>query len=214
MTVRTPPGSILLETGVVAVLRAATAEQYPPVIEALARGGVRSIELTLTTKGVFDAFPAIREQAGTNVEIGIGTVTSAQEVALALAAGADFIVTPITDVAVVGEAVTAGVPVYTGGMTPTELHAGWSAGAAAVKLFPASAVGPGYIAQLRGPLPELKILPSGGIGVDDAAEWIKAGATAVSIGSPLLRDAFFNGNLDELTERSSRLVDTVAKARS
>ncbi|WP_130175926.1 bifunctional 4-hydroxy-2-oxoglutarate aldolase/2-dehydro-3-deoxy-phosphogluconate aldolase [Cryobacterium sp. SO1] len=209
---RPPVSAILQATPVVAVLRARHAREYAPVIEALVRGGVRSIELTLSTDGVFAFLPELKQEFGPDVEIGVGTVTSREEAARALDDGADYLVTPAMVVDVVHMAVQAGVPVYPGGLTPTELLTGMQAGATAVKLFPASAVGPGYLGQLRGPFPDMRVIPSGGIGIDDAADWIAAGALAVSLGGPLLRDAFAGGSLAALTARAERLSSLVADA--
>jgi 2-dehydro-3-deoxyphosphogluconate aldolase / (4S)-4-hydroxy-2-oxoglutarate aldolase len=215
-TPRPAPSTLLETTKVVAVLRAAHARDYAPVIEALERGGVRSIELTLSTAGVFEELPVLLEQFGSAVEIGVGTVTSVRDAEAALDRGAAFIVTPTTDPAVVTTCTRRAVPVYPGGLTPTELHTGWRAGATAVKVFPASVVGPGYLAQLRGPFPDLEIVPSGGVGIDDAPAWITAGALAVSLGGPLLGDAFAGGNLADLTARARRvraLVDQAGEDR-
>jgi 2-dehydro-3-deoxyphosphogluconate aldolase/(4S)-4-hydroxy-2-oxoglutarate aldolase len=207
---RTPLSSVLNETKVVAVLRAAHARDYAPVIEALQRGGVLSIELTLSTPGVFDELPLLKDRFGAGLEIGVGTVTTASEAETALDLGATYIVTPVIDRGVIETCVRRGTAVFPGGLTPTELHAGWKLGATAVKVFPAATVGPGYISQLRGPFPDLQVIPSGGVGIDDVPSWIKAGAVAVSLGGPLLEDAFKDGNLQSLTaraERVRRLVD-------
>lgn len=210
---QSPPVSAILQANpVVAVLRARHAREYAPVIEALVSGGVRSIELTLSTDGVFDFLPPLKQQFGVDAEIGVGTVTSVDQARQALDGGADYLVTPAMVTDVVRAAVEAGVPVFPGGLTPTELLAGMHAGATAVKLFPASTVGPGYLGQLRGPFPAMRIIPSGGIGIDDAADWIAAGAIAVSLGGPLLRDAFSGGDLGALTERSRQLSALVAEA--
>ena len=177
---------------------------------------MRSIELTLSTAGVFEELPVLLERFGSAVEIGVGTVTSAREAEAALDRGSAFVVTPTTDPAVVTACTRRKVPVYPGGLTPTELHTGWQAGATAVKVFPASVVGPGYLAQLRGPFPDLEIVPSGGVSIDDAPAWIAAGALAVSLGGPLLGDAFAGGDLSELTARARRvraLVDQVGEER-
>jgi 2-dehydro-3-deoxyphosphogluconate aldolase/(4S)-4-hydroxy-2-oxoglutarate aldolase len=146
---------------------------------------------------------------GADAEIGVGAITCEQE-AVRAQRGADYLVT----VVVTGgpRRRPAGVPVFPGGLTPTELLAGMQAGATAVKLFPASTVGPGYLGQLRGPFPHMQVIPSGGIGVDDAADWIAAGALAVSLGGPLLRDAFTGGDLAGLTARAGRLSSLVAEA--
>ncbi|WP_454812260.1 bifunctional 4-hydroxy-2-oxoglutarate aldolase/2-dehydro-3-deoxy-phosphogluconate aldolase [Paenarthrobacter nitroguajacolicus] len=209
---RPAPSAILAANPVVAVMRANHAREYAPVIEALVRGGVRSIELTLSTQGVFEELPLFKERFGTDAEIGVGTITSVDQARQALDGGADYLVTPAMVTAVVSAAVERCIPVFPGGLTPTELLAGWNAGATAVKLFPASAVGPGYIDQLRGPFPEMRVVPSGGIGIDDAPAWIAAGALAVSLGGPLLRDAFSGGNLTELTSRAEKLSRLVAEA--
>jgi 2-dehydro-3-deoxyphosphogluconate aldolase / (4S)-4-hydroxy-2-oxoglutarate aldolase len=210
---RPAPSPILLDNPVVAVLRARHAREYAPVISALADGGVRSIELTLSTAGVFELLPALAQDFGNEVEIGVGTVTTASEAEQALDSGARFLVTPVTDEDIVGVAVGRGVPVYPGGLTPTELWSGWRAGASAVKVFPASTVGPGYISQLRGPFPDIQVIPSGGVAIDDAAAWISAGALAVSLGGPLIGNAFKGGDLGELTRRASRVTRLVAEAR-
>lgn len=210
---RPAPGALLRETPIVAVLRAKHASEYAPVIDALVAGGITSIELTLSTGGVFEELPALRARYGTAADVGVGTITTGQEAEAAIAGGAGFIVTPITDTRIVAAAVAAGVPVYPGGMTPTELFAGWKAGATAVKIFPASQVGPGFLKDLRGPFPDIQAVPSGGVGVAEAIEWIRAGALAVSVGGPLLGDAFKGGDLDELTARAKALAAAVAAAR-
>lgn len=202
---------ILGRTRLVAVLRAARASDYGPVMEALVRGGVRSLELTLSTPGALDELPALRSHFGDGVEIGMGTVTDLDQAEAALDAGAQFLVTPVTLDSVTRRAVDRGVPVFPGGLTPTELFAGWSAGATAVKLFPASTVGPGYLGQLRGPFPDIQVIPSGGIGIDDVAGWIRAGALAVSLGGPLLGDALRGGDLGALTRRAEQVSRLVAE---
>ena len=206
---RPAPSTILTDTRVVAVLRAGHASEYAPIIEALQRGGVLSIELTLSTPGVWDELPRLQEGFGNALEIGIGTVTTAAEAETALDLGAAYVVTPITVPDVIAACVRRGIPVYPGGLTPTELHTGWNLGATAVKIFPASTVGAGYVSQLRGPFPDIQVIPSGGVDIDDVPDWITAGALAVSLGGPLLRDAFKGGDLQELTARARRVRDLV-----
>lgn len=206
---RAAPSAVLRETRAVAVLRASHASDYAPVIEALQRGGVLSIELTLSTPGVWDELPVLRDRFGDSLEIGVGTVTEAAEAEAALDLGAAYIVTPVTDPAVITACVSRGVPVYPGGLTPTELHAGWKLGATAVKVFPASTVGAGYVSQLRGPFPDIEVIPSGGVNIEDVPGWIRAGALAVSLGGPLLGDAFKGGDLQELTARARRVRELI-----
>lgn len=209
---RPAPSQLLLDTRVIAVLRAKHAREYARVIEALVRGGVRSIELTLSTDGVFEELPNLRDSFGSSVEIGVGTVTSVEQAITAIEAGASYLVTPVTSSAIIDASVSRGVPIYPGGLTPTELLAGWSSGGTAVKVFPASVVGEGYVSMLRGPFPDIQVIPSGGVGIDDAARWIKAGALAVSVGGPLLGDAFTGGDLGQLTVRAARLRAVVAES--
>ena len=118
--------------------------------------------------------------------------------------------TPTLDGEIVRLACSRGVPVYPGGLTPTELFSGWTAGATAVKIFPASSVGVDYLSLLRGPFPDLQVVPSGGIGLDDVLPWLRAGALAVSMGGPLIGDAFSGGSLDDLRHRAERVAQLVA----
>jgi 2-dehydro-3-deoxyphosphogluconate aldolase/(4S)-4-hydroxy-2-oxoglutarate aldolase len=211
--VRPHPSQLLLDTRVVAVMRATHAREYAPVIEALVNGGVVSIELTLSTAGVFEEIGDLAARFGADAEIGVGTITSVEQAVAAIDAGAGYLVTPLTDAAIIDAAVSRGVAIYPGGLTPSELFTGWSRGGTAVKVFPASAVGPSYISQLRGPFPDIEVVPSGGIDIENAPDWIRAGALAVSLGGPLLGDAFKGGSLTALTERATRLRGLVDDAR-
>lgn len=192
----------------VVVARASAASEYAPVLASLAEAGVKSVELTLTTPGTFDAFADLR--ASFDGDLCIGTVTNLDQLERAIAVGADYVVTPITSTALVEHAVAAGMPIIPGGLTPTELFASWSAGASAVKVFPAGQVGPGYLKDLRGPFPDIAVVPSGGVDADSAAAWLAAGAVAVSVGGPLLGDAFRGGDLGALRERAERFVAVCA----
>lgn len=192
----------------VVVARASAASDYAPVLAALAEAGVQSVELTLTTPGTFDAFDELR--GSFDGDLGIGTVTNLDQLERAIGAGADYVVTPITSTALVEHAVAAGMPIVPGGLTPTELFASWSAGASAVKVFPAGQVGPGYLKDLRGPFPDIAVVPSGGVDADSAAAWLAAGAVAVSVGGPLLGDAFRGGDLGALRARAERFVAVCA----
>lgn len=209
---RSGPSEILRQSPVLAVLRARHAGEYAPVIETLADGNIRCMELTLSTRGVFAQLPSLAEAFGSDIEIGVGTVTSADEASRAIDAGAQFLVTPVTDEAIVRVAVASGIPVFPGGLTPTELFSGWRTGATAVKIFPAATVGSGYISQLRGPFPDIQVIPSGGVGIGDVASWIAAGAMAVSLGGPLIGDAFQGGNLQPLKARAMEVSQIAAEA--
>ncbi|MDN4616335.1 bifunctional 4-hydroxy-2-oxoglutarate aldolase/2-dehydro-3-deoxy-phosphogluconate aldolase [Leifsonia sp. F6_8S_P_1B] len=194
------------ESRLIVVARARQAEDYDRVLEALLDAGVRSVELTLTTPGTIERLPRLLDRFGGDADLGIGTVTSTDQLRRAVEAGARYLVTPITVPELLAEAVTAGVPLVPGGFTPTELFASWSAGASAVKVFPAGRLGAGYVKDLRGPFPDIHVVPSGGVDLESAAEWLAAGAAAVSVGGPLLGDAFARGDLDALRERARAFV--------
>jgi 2-dehydro-3-deoxyphosphogluconate aldolase / (4S)-4-hydroxy-2-oxoglutarate aldolase len=190
----------------IVVVRAADAADYDRVLDALIDAGIRSIELTLTTPGTIDRLPKLLTQFGDTADIGIGTVTDVPQLTAAVDAGAHYLVTPISDPELVDAANRSGVPIVPGGLTPTELFAAWRAGAAAVKVFPANQVGPGYVKDLRGPFPEIAVVPSGGVDLRNAVAWLAAGATAVSVGGPLLGDAVRGGDLGALRERAAAFV--------
>jgi 2-dehydro-3-deoxyphosphogluconate aldolase/(4S)-4-hydroxy-2-oxoglutarate aldolase len=211
---RLAPSAVLREHPIIAVLRARDAAEYTPVIDVLAANGVRSMELTLSTPNTFEHLPAIVARGGADVEIGVGTITTAVEARRAIDAGASYLVTPILNVAVIEVAVAAGVPVFPGGLTPTELFTAWQAGATAVKIFPAETVGPQYGSHLRGPFPELQFVPSGGIALEHIPLWLNAGAVAVSLGGPLVGDALKGGSLTELAARARAAVEVAREARA
>ena len=191
----------LTASKVIAVLRASDVSALAPVCDVLVEEGILSLELTLTTPGLLDALPELVDRYADSAEIGVGTILSEQEAQRALESGARFLVTPTMNLPVVGLAVERQIAVFPGGLTPTELAAGWDAGATAVKIFPAQTVGAGYLKHLRGPFPDLEAIPSGGVDLDATGEWLGAGAVAVSIGGPLLGDALKGGELSALRDR-------------
>ena len=195
----------------IVVIRGERADQYAPVLETLAGAGIRSVELTLSTPGTLDELPALLESFGDRLDIGVGTVTAPEDLRIAAERGAHYIVTPITRADLLEAATDAGIPIVPGGLTPSELHAGWAAGAAAVKVFPASVVGPGYVKDLRGPFPGIRVIPSGGVDLEAARAWLQAGAEAVSVGGPLLGDALRGGSLEELAERAVQFVGVTTR---
>ena len=209
---RVPASARLRQHPIIAVLRASAATDYDPVVDALAENGVRSIELTLSTPGTFEHLPALLTRVGDDVEVGIGTIVTVRQAEFAIAAGAHYLVTPILNLDVIALAVREGIPVFPGGLTPTELYGAWAAGATAVKIFPAETVGPQYGSHLRGPFPDLEFVPSGGIGLEDIPRWLNAGALAVSLGGPLVGDALKGGSLVALAERAQRVTSLAADA--
>jgi len=190
----------------IVVVRAADAADYDRVLDVLIDAGIRSVELTLTTPGTIDRLPKLLAQFGDAADIGVGTVTDGSQLTAAVDAGAHYLVTPITDLDLIDAANRARVPIVPGGLTPTALFAAWRAGAAAVKIFPASQVGPGYLKDLRGPFPDIAAVPSGGVDLEGAAAWLRAGSAAVSVGSPLLGDALRGGDFGALRERTAAFV--------
>jgi 2-dehydro-3-deoxyphosphogluconate aldolase / (4S)-4-hydroxy-2-oxoglutarate aldolase len=211
-TMRIEPSPVLLETPLIAVLRAAQASDYDAVVEVLGQNGVRCVELTLSTPGTIDHLPALIDHAGSELEIGVGTITTVADAQRAIDAGAKYLVTPVINLEIIALALKHRLPVFPGGLTPTELHSAWVAGATAVKVFPAQTVGAKYGSHLRGPFPDLRFVPSGGVGLDDIPAWLNAGATAVSLGGPLIGDALKGGSLQGLAERTKRAVEIVREA--
>jgi 2-dehydro-3-deoxyphosphogluconate aldolase/(4S)-4-hydroxy-2-oxoglutarate aldolase len=201
-----------VESRLIVVARAPRVEDYDRVLEVLVEAGIRSVELTLTTPGTLDRLPELIARYDGAADIGVGTVTGEAQLRRAIEGGARYVVTPITSSALVAQSVDAGVPIVPGGLTPTELFSSWSAGAAAVKIFPAGQVGPSYLSDLRGPFPDIVAIPSGGVDLDGARAWLRAGALAVSVGGPLLGDAFRGGRLDALRDRVTRFVDVCREA--
>ncbi|MEU3980887.1 bifunctional 4-hydroxy-2-oxoglutarate aldolase/2-dehydro-3-deoxy-phosphogluconate aldolase [Streptomyces sp. NPDC026672] len=201
-------------SGLVAILRAPTARHFPAVAEALVEGGVRAIEVTLTSEGALSCLSTLSRAHGDDVVIGAGTVMSADQAEACLEAGASFLVSPVAAPDVAAAARIAGAAVYPGALTPTEIAAAVHAGAAAVKLFPASAVPPRYIQDVHGPLPGVPIIPTGGITLAAVPAWIAAGAAAVGLGGPLIGPAATDGPTPALTARARQALDLVTAARS
>jgi 2-dehydro-3-deoxyphosphogluconate aldolase/(4S)-4-hydroxy-2-oxoglutarate aldolase len=199
---------------VVAILRATDAGRFLEAGRVLYEGGVRAIEVTLTSAGALDAFGRLAEELPADAMLGVGTVRSAADAEAALTAGAAYLVAPDFRPEMVAFAVQRGIPVVPGALTPTEVAAAWAAGATAVKVFPVSAVGgPAYLKAVRAPLPEVPLVPTGGVGIDDIGAYLAAGAAAVGIGSPLLGDAGDpGGDLDALAGRARRAVAAATRA--
>jgi 2-dehydro-3-deoxyphosphogluconate aldolase/(4S)-4-hydroxy-2-oxoglutarate aldolase len=199
----------------VAILRAPSADRFPAVIDVLTDVGIRAVELTFTTPGVLDAIAAAAAHGYEGIALGAGTVLTADDARRAVDAGAGYLISPTVTPEVLAEGARLGVPVVPGAMTPTEILAAHIAGAAMVKVFPCGEIGgPGYIRAVRGPLPNIPLLPTGGVAIDTATEYLSAGAAAVGIGSPLQGDAAAaDGDLSALRERATRLVANLADAR-
>jgi 2-dehydro-3-deoxyphosphogluconate aldolase/(4S)-4-hydroxy-2-oxoglutarate aldolase len=198
---------------VVAIARHLDPVRAIAVADALAAGGVRAFELTLNEPEA-EALRAIeavaRERSAKGLEIGAGTVLSIDAARRAIDAGATFLVMPHLDVELVAWAAERDIPALPGCATPTEALAAWRAGAAAVKLFPASVAGPGFIRELHGPFPDIPVVPTGGVTLDNAPAFISAGAVAVGLGGWLIGNAEPTG----VGERARKIVAAVAAARA
>jgi 2-dehydro-3-deoxyphosphogluconate aldolase/(4S)-4-hydroxy-2-oxoglutarate aldolase len=204
----------LRSSGVAAILRADDPTHLEAVAHALAAAGIACLELTLTTPGALEALPRLHADLGHDIAIGMGSVLDATQAAAALDAGAQFVVSPGVCPDVAQFASARSVPCYPGAWTPTEVLAAWKLGSPAVKLFPAATGGPRYLRDIRGPLPGIPLVPTGGIGLEQIADYVAAGATAVGLGGPLIGDALRGGALGPVRERARAALDAVAEGRS
>ena len=201
---------ILRQSRIIAIVRGGSADRVLPVCETLVENGVRCLEVTTNTPGWAEAVAALA--ARDDLLVGVGTVLTAEHVDEAKAAGAQFLVSPDTNVEVGRAGLVAGMGWYPGALTPTEIVAAHRAGATAVKVFPASAVGgPAYLKNVLAPLPHIPLIPTGGVDLDMIPDYLSAGAVALGIGSPLIGDALRGGSLDELAARATRAAEAVSE---
>lgn len=204
----------LADPGLIAVIRTARREDVLPVCEALLEGGVHALEITMTVPEALKAISAARERLGAKVVLGAGTVINAAMCRDAMSAGAEFIVSPIMRPEIAQAAQAAGRPAMLGAYTPTEAQAAHEAGADFVKIFPADRLGPAYIRALLAPLPHLRIVPTGGVDLETAPEFIKAGCAALGVGSSLLKPELIkNGDWKDLARLAKAYVEVLRKAR-
>jgi len=185
------------------------------MVQALADGGIRSVEFTYTNPAAGEAVAAVKAAMGDAVQVGAGTVLDAETARTAILQGADFIVTPVLSIPTIELCRRYSVPTVIGSFTPTEILTAWQAGASYVKVFPASAVGPGYLKDVRGPLPQVRLIPTGGVTLQNAGDFIRAGASAIAVGSNLVDAKTVRaGEWQTLTDRASAFVEAVRAARS
>jgi 2-dehydro-3-deoxyphosphogluconate aldolase / (4S)-4-hydroxy-2-oxoglutarate aldolase len=195
--------SELAAAKVMGIIRGSDAAAAEATALALFEEGIRFVEVALTTTSALEVIARVRASAGPGVRLGAGTVLTAADVEAAVAAGADFVVTPAVAPSVAAAA-ARGIPCAAGALTATEAYAAVSAGASVVKLFPASLGGPGYLKALRDPFPHLPFMAVGGVGAEVAPDYLAAGAIAVGVGGPLVGDAASGGDLRVLRERARR----------
>ena len=201
----------VIRSGIVAILRAPTSDGFAAVADVLVGAGITALEVTLTSRGAVEAIAGLRRQLPDTVAVGAGTILTGDDAKAAVDAGATFLVSPILDKPLVA---SSPVPFYPGTSTPTEMYEAYQAGAPLVKLFPAGGLGPRFLRDVRGPLPQIDVMPTGGIKIEDIADWLLAGAKAVGVGSPLIGDAATGGSMKALAARARHAVSAVAFARS
>lgn len=206
--------NIIRETGVIAIMRAQSSEQLIAAADAIKAGGVRAIEVTMTTPGALAVIEEAKARYGSDVIFGAGTVLDAETGRAAILAGADFVVAPTLNLELVALCNRYSIPVAPGCYSPTEVLTGWEAGADLIKLFPAGVGGPGLVKAILAPLPQVRIIPVGGVNLNTAAEFIRKGAVALGVGSDLVNKKLLDeGNLDELTRRAAAYIEEVKKGR-
>ena len=209
-----PAPSFIEQDGVVAVVRLDDLSRAVPLTEALVAGGVRAVEFTFTNPDAAAAITAAHEGLGGRALIGAGSVLDAETARVAILAGAAFVVTPTVSLPVIEICNRYGVATVIGALTPTEILTAWQAGADVVKVFPATTLGPGYIKDVKAPLPQIKLMPTGGVTLTNAGEWIAAGACAVGVGSNLVdAKALAANDFAAIANNARTVVASVAAAR-
>jgi 2-dehydro-3-deoxyphosphogluconate aldolase / (4S)-4-hydroxy-2-oxoglutarate aldolase len=203
------------DTGVIPVVRAKSADEAMKAIDAIREGGISVLEITMTVPGAVGVIEEVSKRYGTEALVGAGTVLDGETARACILAGARFIVSPSLDVETIAVCRRYGIAVMPGALTPTEVVHAWSAGADFVKVFPAGAVGgASYIKALKAPLPQIELVPTGGVSLKTAADFIKAGASALGVGADLVDlKALREGQQKVITERAREFVNIVRDAR-
>ncbi len=206
--------SRIFKTGIVAVIRADKSDRLVEVARALLDGGVDTMEVTFTVPGAVRVLEQVADELGDSIVLGAGTVLDPETARVAILAGAQFIVAPNTNPAVIELCRRYSRPVMPGAYTPTEVVQAWQAGADVVKIFPSDIGGPKYLKALRGPLPHIRMMPTGGVNLETAADFLRAGACALGIGGSLVEpQAVAKGNMERITELARQYVQIVQRTR-
>ncbi len=205
----------IIEIGVVPVVRTSSAESAIKSIQAIHRGGIRAAEITMTVPGAVRALEKIADEFGDKIILGAGTVLDPETARICMLAGAQFFVTPSLKLATIEMAKRYSKAIFPGALTPTEVLTAWEAGADAVKVFPCGAVGgPKYIKALKGPFPQIELIPTGGVNLETAGEFLKAGACGVAVGAELIDPkSIAEGKYEVFEERARQYLAAVQKAR-
>jgi 2-dehydro-3-deoxyphosphogluconate aldolase/(4S)-4-hydroxy-2-oxoglutarate aldolase len=207
--------SAIIEIGIVPVVRTDSAEGAIRAIEAIYRGGIRAAEITMTVPGAIRALEKVADEFGDRLVLGAGTVLDPETARACILAGAEFIVTPSLNLATIELAKRYSKPIAPGALTPTEIVAAWQAGADVVKVFPCSAVGGAkYIKSLRAPFPQIEMIPTGGVNLETAGDFLRAGACAVAVGAELIDRANIHaGRYEVFEERAKKFLEVIRKTR-
>lgn len=204
----------LIQAGAIAVVRMADAQKLMRVAEAIRAGGVTAIEITMTTPQALRVIEALATEMGDVVQVGVGSVLDAETARQAIDAGATYVVSPIFKESIIRTAHRYNVPAMPGAFTPTEVQTATEAGADIIKIFPANIVGMAFIKAIKAPMPHLQVMPTGGVTLTNAGDWIHAGACAVGVGSALLdKQAIAEGNYAKLTANAHQLLESLNSAR-
>jgi len=202
------------KSGIVAVVRSSSSEQLVEVARALADGGVTTIEITMTVPGVLDVLRDVRTALGDEILLGAGTVLDVESARAALLAGAEYIVAPTVDLEVIRLCRRYDKMVMPGAFTPTEILAAWQAGADVVKVFPADVGGPAYLKAIHGPMPQIRLMPTGGVDLNTAADFLRAGACCLGVGGSLVeKKALEEGNIGRIRSLAEQFVKIVKDVR-
>ncbi len=205
----------VLDCGLVAIIRAPNGDQLVEVAEALLEGGIDVIEVTFTVPGVLDIISRVRDALGDRILLGAGTVLDTESARAALLAGAEFLVTPTVNTDVIEMCNRYDKVIMPGGFTPTEVVTAWEAGADIVKVFPADIGGPKHLKALKGPFPQIRLLPTGGVDLETLPDFVAAGACAVGLGSALVeKQALANRDMDRIRDLASQYVAQMKSARN
>jgi 2-dehydro-3-deoxyphosphogluconate aldolase/(4S)-4-hydroxy-2-oxoglutarate aldolase len=213
---RSDTTSRIIETGLIPVVRAESSEIAMRAIDAIKEGGVSVLEITMTVPGAIRVIEEVARRFGNDAIVGAGTVLDSETARACILAGAQFIVSPALDLDTIACCRRYSIPVMPGALTPSEVVAAWKAGADFVKVFPANAVGgPSYIKALKAPLPQIELVPTGGVSLKTAGDFIKAGAAALGVGSDLVdTKAIRSGDSKVVTERAKQFIEIVKSARA
>jgi 2-dehydro-3-deoxyphosphogluconate aldolase/(4S)-4-hydroxy-2-oxoglutarate aldolase len=204
------------DTGLIPVVRATSADEAMRAIDAIREGGVSVLEITMTVPGAVGVIEQLTKKYGSDVLVGAGTVLDAETARACMLSGAQFIVSPALNIETIECCRRYGVAVMPGALTPTEVVQAWTAGADLVKVFPAGALGgASYLKALKAPLPHIELVPTGGVSLKTAADFIKAGASALGVGADLVDlKAIRDGQASVITERAKQFVQIVRDARA